>query len=288
MPLDIKEALGYEGETVVVTGAASGMGAETARLLAELGAEVYGLDIREVTIANVKYIPVNLRNKESIDDAISKLPDKIHKVFAVAGVAGIKYRDQTFDPVDVVMINFVGHRYLVDNIIPRIPSGNAIAMVASVAGLGWWKNRENVFTLVNISDFEQARKWLESQRNNPKVLMGYEYAFSKECIIAYAKVKAFQLAPKRIRVNVVNPGSTETPMLPDFMTSPLAKLVIETQGAIPGRYAKPIEIAWVLIFLNSKMASYVSGVDINVDYGYTAGMLTGQAPVTFVPIPGVD
>jgi len=61
----VKNLFGYAGKVAVVTGAASGIGRETAKLLVELGANTYGLDVKEINIPNVKYIPVNLLKRDN-------------------------------------------------------------------------------------------------------------------------------------------------------------------------------------------------------------------------------
>lgn len=80
--------LNYQGKKVVVTGAASGMGEVTAKLLIEQGAEVYALDINEPNFPVKQFIKINLGDKESIDQAVSQLPEKIDRIFSVAGIAG--------------------------------------------------------------------------------------------------------------------------------------------------------------------------------------------------------
>lgn len=79
---------GYKGKACVVTGAASGMGRSTAEMLVEMGANVYALDIQNVTVTGIAaYIPVDLSKKEEIDAAFAKLPEKIDCFFGVAGVS---------------------------------------------------------------------------------------------------------------------------------------------------------------------------------------------------------
>jgi NAD(P)-dependent dehydrogenase (short-subunit alcohol dehydrogenase family) len=68
----MKNVLGYEGRKVVITGAASGMGAAAARLLVELGAEVHALDIGEVKAPVAKAIRTDMKNKASIDAALAQ------------------------------------------------------------------------------------------------------------------------------------------------------------------------------------------------------------------------
>lgn len=276
----VKELFGYINQVAVVTGVASGMGYETAKLLTGLGAEVYGLDIRNVDLQGVKYVPANLLSKESLDAALEKLPSRIDKVFAIAGIA-------VGDPIDIVMVNFVGHKYLIENMLPRMPRGGAIVMVASTGGMNWKENLKNVLEFIRVSDnLTEARKWLEARLDDPNVLGGEEqpimpYIFSKQCIVAYAKLKAWELAEKEIRINTVSPGTTRTPMSKDLPEpTELPEKVRRTLVSPINRYAQPIEQAWPIIFLNSRLASYISGVNLSVDYGWTAGAEFGR---TYVP-----
>ncbi|MEM1530423.1 MAG: hypothetical protein QXH19_03145 [Candidatus Bathyarchaeia archaeon] len=116
-------------------------------------------------------------------------------MFAIAGIA-------TGDPVDIVMVNFVGHKYLIENFIPRMPNGGAIVIVASTSGINWMTNLQNILEFINLSEFDEMRTWLEARRSDPNVLGGEEYPlmpyiFSKQCLIAYAKLKAW--GPSRER-----------------------------------------------------------------------------------------
>lgn len=87
----MKNLLNYEGKQVVVTGAASGMGEATAKILLEQGAKVYALDRNDAKIPVHQSFQVNLGRKESIDTVVSQLPTKVDSIFSCAGVAGTTY-----------------------------------------------------------------------------------------------------------------------------------------------------------------------------------------------------
>jgi NAD(P)-dependent dehydrogenase (short-subunit alcohol dehydrogenase family) len=100
------------------------------------------------------------------------------------------------------------------------------------------------------------------------------YSLTKFGIVGLTKSLAVHLAPDAIRVNAVCPGPVRTPMLPGFMargveaTDEIAELY---SSRVPlGRVAEPTEIADVVTFLASDAASYVTGVAMPVDGGYTA------------------
>src|SRR4029079_4084058 len=100
------DAFRYDGKRAVVVGAAAGMGAATAELVLDLGAEVVVMDYAPVTLEGVKAIKVNLSDKASIDAAVDECGGPIHALFSCAGVA-----DGT---PGIEKINFISHRHLTD------------------------------------------------------------------------------------------------------------------------------------------------------------------------------
>lgn len=264
----MKHIFGYDAKRVVITGAASGMGDAAARLLVDLGAEVYALDVKEISAPVKQSIKTDLKDKASIDAATKQIPDKIYALFNCAGLPG-----PPFSNLDTTLVNFVGHRHLTETLLPRINDGGAIASISSVGGMGWPGNLENVNKLLATSGFDEARAWLEA---NPEANNGY--GFSKQCIIAYTKARAGELAKRNIRINCISPGPTATPMMPAFHNY-VGKDTLEQYFLSPcGRYATPEEMAEPLIFVNSYMARHVSGHNLLVDFGYWAEVEAGQRP----------
>ena len=96
--------------------------------------------------------------------------------------------------------------------IPNIVEGGAIASIASSAGIGWLMNMEVLGTLLATPDFAAAKAWCEA--DPARIANGY--GLSKEAINAYTAVRSFTLAPQGIRINCLNPGPTDTPMMPHF------------------------------------------------------------------------
>jgi NAD(P)-dependent dehydrogenase (short-subunit alcohol dehydrogenase family) len=121
------DAFRYDGKRALVVGGATGMGAATAALVQDGGAEVVVMDFAEVTLPGVKAIPVNLAERESIDAAVGACGGPVDALFSCAGVA-----DGT---PGIERINFIGHRYLIDRLLERdlLPRGAAIGMISSAA-----------------------------------------------------------------------------------------------------------------------------------------------------------
>ncbi len=253
---------GYKGKKVVIDGAASGMGLAATELLLELGAEVYALDIKKVQVAVKKYIPLDLGKKSSIDEALNQIPQEVGSVFCCAGLPGPPFSD-----VDTVMVNFVGHRHLIENLLPRLSAGGAIAIISSLGGANWRANLSQYRELLATPGFDEALALLEADSTRLAAIPGGGYTVSKECINAYVRMKAGEFIEKGIRINSLSPASTATPLLPAFIAVHGEEII--KRYAI-GRYAKAEEMGHPLVFLNSDMASFINGVDLQIDNGFMA------------------
>ncbi|MBU3948007.1 MAG: SDR family oxidoreductase [Proteobacteria bacterium] len=253
---------GYKGKTIVIDGAASGMGLAATEMLLELGAEVYALDIKEVPVKVKKCILVDLGKKASIDEALKQLPQKIDSVFCCAGLPGPPFSD-----IDTVMVNFIGHRHLIENLLPRLSKGSAIAIISSLGGANWRANLSKYRELLATPGFDEARAWLEADPARLAAIPGGGYTVSKECINAYVRMKAGELIENGIRINSLSPASTATPLLSAFIAAHGEELI--KRYAI-GRYATAEEMGQPLVFLNSDMASFINGVDLQIDNGFMA------------------
>jgi NAD(P)-dependent dehydrogenase (short-subunit alcohol dehydrogenase family) len=264
----MRDILGYAGKTVVITGAATGMGAAATQVLLDLGAEVHALDVKPIAAPVKQAIAVDLREAASIDTAVAKLPAQVDRLFNCAGLPG-----PPFSALDTTLVNFVGLRHLTESVLPRIPAGGAVASITSVGGMGWQKNLENVKGLCGTPDFAAGKAWLEA---HPTENNGY--LFSKQCIIFYTKARSVELVAREIRINCLSPSPTDTPMLSSFHAQ-VSKEFLEQHFLAPiGRNATPEEMAEPLILLNSEAARFVSGVNLMVDWGYVASVEVGARP----------
>jgi NAD(P)-dependent dehydrogenase (short-subunit alcohol dehydrogenase family) len=261
------DVLGYEGKRVIVTGAASGMGAATAQILVDLGAEVHAIDIKKPDMTGLaSYTECDLREPEQIDDAVKKIGKVVNSLFNCAGLPN------TFAPLDVMLVNFCGLRHITEAVIPNMLEESSIASIASTAGIGWLQNMELLFGLIAAPDFAAARAWCEE---HPDELTLNAYGLSKEAINAYTAFRSFALAKQGIRVNCVNPGPTDTPMMPEFEKA-VGKKYMDNFPVPLGRHAVAEEQAWPLVFLNSPRASFLTGHQLDVDGGFKGALFTGQ------------
>lgn len=260
------DVLGYAGKKVVITGAASGMGAAASELLVELGAEVTALDIADVKAPVQKFVRTDMKSKESIDAALAELPDEIDVHFNCAGVPC-----PPFSPFDTVMINFVGLRHLTDGVLPRMRKGGSITSIALTAGMAWKSNIDLVNTFLDLGTFEAGEAWLQ----DPPDLNADPYGFSKQCIIVYTQRLAGELAKRGVRINSISPSPTASAFMTQLKTQIPADALEVFQPSI-GREADPAEMGRALVLLGTDLAGFISGVNLPVDFGYCAEVAMGQ------------
>lgn len=269
----IDELWRYDGRRVVVTGCASGIGAQVAAQLAELGAEVVGLDLRSPECEIKEFHEVDLADRTSIERVVAALGDRVDSLFNVAGVSsGIG------NPLLVVTINFLGLRHLTEALAARMPPGSSIASVSSLAAAAYRDHQQQVTGLLNTRTMDEGLDWCY---RHPDALADGGYRLSKEAVILYTMRNAAPCGARGIRINCTGPGVTETPILDQLRTAYGQQFLDDIPKPL-GRVAEPAEQAAVLVFLNSQAASYISGQVIWVDGGssiiQTGSTIAGAGP----------
>lgn len=259
----------YEGKCAVIVGCFSGMGEATARELVKLGAEVHGADIRPSPVDLASFHHVDLRDKGSIDSALEQIGGPIDVLFNCSGLP------QTFPPVDVLKVNFVGLRHWTENALPMMNKGGAICSISSVAGMDFATRLPTIKELIAISDFDAAVKWVDEHIAD----LGDPYNFSKEVLTTWTMMMGTRFIKNDVRINCICPGVTQTPMMPEFEKVAAAQASIEffdIYTHVIGRRARPEEQAYPMLFLNSDAASYINGQTLYVDGGFVGGVRSGE------------
>jgi NAD(P)-dependent dehydrogenase (short-subunit alcohol dehydrogenase family) len=244
-------------KTVVVTGAASGIGAAVAALAEHEGAKVIGLD-RNATGGQ---LVVDLEVPASIEAVADALPERIDALLNVAGVPG------TLPPATVLAVNFLGLRHLTELLRPRMVGG-AVVSVASTAGAQWGAVAVEIDELLASRSMAEGLEWYaESAPKMPA------YNFSKAALIRWTMGVAFSWRSEGPRVCTVSPGAVDTPILGDFRESMGPVLGAITQ--LLGRDGRPEDIAPAVCFLAGESARWINGVDLVVDGGFSGGLAAG-------------
>jgi NAD(P)-dependent dehydrogenase (short-subunit alcohol dehydrogenase family) len=264
--MSVIDRLRYDGKRALVVGGATGMGAAAAKSAGELGAEVIVMDYAPVKYDVAQSISVDLRDPASIDAAIDQLGGPVHAVFSAAGIA---------DGPDLMKINFIGHRHVIDRLIEnnQLPSGSAICFISSVAGMGWENDLELLTEFLGTPDFTAADAWAKTHESEGII----HYGFSKKAINAYVATQGYPLLKKGIRINAICPGPTDTP-LAQANADLWLTFAQDYRDETSSKVHTPEQMGDVMAFLNSAAAFGINGITLLVDYGHTMASLTGAYP----------
>jgi NAD(P)-dependent dehydrogenase (short-subunit alcohol dehydrogenase family) len=265
----------YEGRRVVVSGGGgAGMGAAAVEGLAQLGAEIHVLDLKDPPVEVASHQIVDLRDPEATAEAIENVGGRIDALFNAAGLPGPPFSD-----LDVMLVNFAAPRHLTACVVPHMSGGGAVCSISSTAGSGYLLNMEKWMPLVDTPDFASAKAWCEEHADD--ITGGYSQ--SKEALIIWTMKAAMDLNARGVRLNCISPGPTDTPMMPNFVDNAGSEQIIDLFAQGLGRRSTPAEQGWPMIFLNSDAASYISGENLNTDGGTVSAMTTGRLVLDFDP-----
>ena len=246
------------GRTILITGAASGIGAATATRLAALGANVVMAD-RNQAVENVAAamrssggsalaIVADVADERSVEAMIAKATEvfgRLDGAFNNAGVeqCGIPLAELSLDQWShAIRVDLTGVFLCVKHEIQAMlkTGGGAIVNTASALGMTAIPNAA-------------------------------EYVAAKHGVIGLTRSAAVEYGRAKIRVNAVLPGVVNTPMIGRLDQDPASAFVAQLRQAHPiGRLGEPGEIADAAIWLLSDAASFVTGAAISVDGGYLA------------------
>ncbi len=238
-----------EGKVCIVTGSARGIGQEIATLFAEEGGQVIANDAREGAADGwIAESPLkdrldamyfDITDSEAVRKNVMAMKKKYGHIDVLVNNAGVEFNEligmisrpnmeKTFNVNVYGMIEML---QTVSRVMSRNPNGGSIINISSMVGL-----RGNAGQLV--------------------------YSATKGAVIALTKSAAKELAPKKIRVNSIAPGLTQTAMMEQ---ADIEKLQGRINNICMGRLAQPRDIAGGCLLLASDYASYISGQILPVD-----------------------
>ncbi|MGO1879976.1 MAG: SDR family NAD(P)-dependent oxidoreductase [Microbacterium gubbeenense] len=226
---------------IVVTGAASGIGAATVAHLRSRGRVVAGIDLVGTGTDPADPRLADVTDAEAVTRAIERIDNEVGPVRGLVTCAGII---RVEDALEVPAEEF---RQVLDvNVTGTFLAAQAAARVMARHGCG------SIVTIASVSGVLAAPHRAA-------------YSASKGAVIAMTRALALDLAPRGIRVNAVAPGSTETPLLRSVQSPALREAVL---ASVPlGRLGQSAEIAEVVEYLLGDGASFVTGQTLAVDGG---------------------
>ena len=252
--------MNLHNKTLIVTGVASGIGAEVARLARFQGATVIGVDRAEPHLTLDGFLHADLGDAQSIDALVARLPARVDALCNIAGVPG------TAPAHTVAQVNYLGVRHLTQTLLPRMPAGASVVNVASILGAQWPQRLEQHTSLAATDSFAAGQQWLAA---NP-VEQATCYQYFKEALIVWSYQQAQGwFRDHGVRINCVAPGPVFTPILGDFV-SMLGPERVARDSQRMTRPALADEVAAVIAFLCSDASRWVNGVNLPVDGGLAA------------------
>jgi len=254
-----------KGKTIVVTGCASGIGMETARLVKQLGGDVIGVDVNKTTKYIDELYRADLSDKRSIQALVMALPNGVDGIANIAGLPPTA-------PADVVIkVNLIGLKYFTECMIPKMADGGSIVNLASLAGFGWQNSVDQIKESAEL-DFDDVAGFV--QRHGIAEETGRSYFFSKEALIVWTMQNRWTWRDRGIRMNAVSPGPVDTPILKDFLET-LGDRADEDRRVMD-RPGTPQDIAPIVAFLLSDMTTWIRGANIPADGGMSSNILCGM------------
>lgn len=241
-----------EGKVAIVTGAASGIGKETALLFSREGAKVVVADVYEKggeeTVAEIKktgegfFVKLDVCNREQTKQMVKSTIERYGKIDVLINNAGIAQ-----DALLLKMTEEQWNRVIDINLKGAFNCTQAVVEVMINQGHGVIVNVSSVVGL--YGNIGQAN-----------------YAAAKAGLIGFTKALAKELGRKGVRVNAVAPGFTMTPMMANV---PDKILQIMREKTPLGKLAEPRDIAYAYLYLASDEARFVNGAVLSVDGGLT-------------------
>src|SRR5947199_4422155 len=244
-----------DGKVCVVTGAASGIGAETARLFAKEGARVVGVDVSSGAEGELA-IQADVTDEERVRGMYAQAREEFGRVDVLFNNAGISPEDdssaldtsvEAWERVQHVNLRsvFLCCKHGIPHLLENSPPARG--------------------SVINTASFVAVMGSAVSQSS---------YTASKGGVLALSRELGVEFARRGVRVNALCPGPVDTPLLRDLYASDAEQAARRLVHVPMGRFARAEEIASAALFLASDESSYVNATSFLVDGGISGAYTT--------------
>ncbi len=260
----IKDLLSFKGKKVLITGGGSGIGLATAHRFAELGADLYLIDIDLRLLGSAKKI---LTDRYDVDVSAFKVD------LSSKGEISRLWQNLEGDEPDI-LINNVGV-YIFKNFLEIDEKFLDRMMKINFESAFWMcqefikrrMRRKKGGVIINLGSIEAVMPFAPGLAH---------YDAAKTAVLALTRALARDYSKKGFRINAVVPGGINTPGVKKLRQKAtmnfrvdMMKLAMDFKSRLPiGRFGDPDEVARVMVFLASDLASYMTGALIPVDGGF--------------------
>jgi NAD(P)-dependent dehydrogenase (short-subunit alcohol dehydrogenase family) len=244
-----------EGKVCVITGAASGIGAEAARLFAGEGARVVGVDLAEGAEGEMAIV-ADVTDSGQVESMYAQARERFGRIDVLFNNAGIN------PPEDASILETPLE------VFQRVQDVNLRSVfLCCKHGIPHLLDNEAGGSVINTASFVAVMGAAVSQ---------VSYTASKGAVLAMSRELGVEFARRGVRVNAICPGPVNTPLLQDLFASDPGKAARRLVHLPMGRFAEAAEIAKGALFLASDESSYVTASTFLVDGGLSGAYLTPE------------
>ena len=241
-----------EGKVCVITGAASGIGAEAAGLFAEQGARVVGVDVNAGAAGELS-IEADVTDEEQVRGVYERARSELGRIDVLFNNAGINPGDD----VSVLDTSLEAWQRVQDTNLRSVflCCKHGIPHLLEAGG----------GSVINTASFVAVMGAAVSQ---------VSYTASKGAVLSLSRELGVEFAARGVRVNALCPGPVNTPLLQELFAKDPDKAAHRLVHLPMGRFGEPREIAQAALFLASDESSYVTAATFMVDGGLSSAYLT--------------
>jgi len=244
-----------EGKVCVITGAASGIGAEAARLFASEGAQVVGVDLAEGAEGELAIV-ADVTDPGQVEGMYAQARERFGRIDVLFNNAGVN------PPEDASVLDTPLE------VFQQVQDVNLRSVfLCCKHGIPHLLENDSGGSVINTASFVAVMGAAVSQ---------VSYTASKGAVLAMSRELGVEFARRGVRVNALCPGPVNTPLLQDLFASDPGKAARRLVHLPMGRFAEAEEIAKGALFLASDESSYVTASTFLVDGGLSGAYLTPE------------